>query len=166
MKGCKMKPTISYKIIDEIRYFPARTGVMMRDQIIKILVESDVPRSAYGYERLLKCISNGLRTYRRYFKTRINDQMLNLSSWFKTVLAVKQDRAVGLIFVERDDMYIWVDSGFRRKKIGTRLFYVLAESYPEDFKYNLLRPRIFNFEEAEKECFHQEIQFWNTVFDI
>lgn len=127
--------------MDELRYFVARSGVEIRDQIIKACLCNCLSRESHAYERMLKALGTGLRTTHR--KTRFKPEGAKhaiVTPYYKSAICIHGKDAVGFILVDGEWIWMYVKPEYRGKGISKELWKLICEKYPVLIQMGLERP--------------------------
>ena len=117
----------------EYRFFAARSGVEVRDQLIKAILEKCVDQESRAFERMVRALGANLSTRSRKYRFKVGEKT-TITQYFKSVIAIHGKEAVGIIFIEKEDVWVYVKPEHRRKLVATYLWKTIIKFCP-DIKY-------------------------------
>lgn len=113
----------------DYRIFVARSGEQIRDQLIKALTNGCADVRSRGYERVLRALGTSLNTRSRKYRFQKDNKPI-VTTYYKSALAIYNQKAVGIVFIEKDTVWVYVNPEHRRNGLAQSMMYEIIRCYP------------------------------------
>ena len=110
-------------IIDGYRYFTAKSGLQVRDQLTKAIMDNCYDKDSKAFKRMLVALGASLSERHQKNKFKIGGRIAQPCPMrFLSSIAIHDKECVALIFTDLKDLWIYTKPEYRNKGIMKQLW--------------------------------------------
>lgn len=120
-------------------FYFTEVGKACSEYLIRALVDGCVDTSSPVYKKILRALTELQPARTKKYRFQVKKESY-ITPFYKVGLAIVDKKVVGLLFIEKDTVWIYVSEGFRDSRVATNLWSFAIKKCP---LLNMMADKVF-----------------------